>query len=62
MQRIFVLRKIVGNTKDPTNGKLNPNWERPYKIIKLAGKGAYHLEDYEGKQVLKLGNSNNLRK
>ena len=50
------------NTNDSTNGKLDPNWEGPYKIMKLIGKGAYHLEDHEGKQVLRPWNSNNLRK
>ena len=34
----LVLRKDVGNTKDTVDGKLGPNWEGPYKIIKLAGK------------------------
>ncbi|GFS36376.1 hypothetical protein Acr_00g0045620 [Actinidia rufa] len=29
----LVLRKVLGNTKDPTDGKLGPNWEGPYKII-----------------------------
>ncbi|GFZ11148.1 hypothetical protein Acr_22g0005460 [Actinidia rufa] len=48
-------RKVVGNTKDPVDGKLVPNWEGPYKITKLTGKGAYHLEDLEGKQVPRLG-------
>ncbi|GFY95165.1 hypothetical protein Acr_10g0005500 [Actinidia rufa] len=27
----LVLRKVVGNTKDPTDNKLGPNWEGPYK-------------------------------
>ena len=56
------MRKIVGNTKDPTDGKLGPNWEGPYKIVKLAGKGAYYLKDREGKQVLKPWSSSKLRK
>ena len=28
----LVLRKVVGVAKDPTQGKLNPNWEGSYKI------------------------------
>ncbi|GFY85297.1 hypothetical protein Acr_04g0000350 [Actinidia rufa] len=39
----LVLRKVVGNTKDPTDGNLAPNWEGPYKIIKLAGRSSYYL-------------------
>ena len=28
----LVLWKVIGATKDPSQGKLNPNWEGPYKI------------------------------
>ena len=56
------MRKVVGNTKDPADEKLGPNWERPYKIVKLASKGAYYLKYSKGKQVLRPWNSNNLKK
>ena len=36
----LVLRKFVGNTKNPTWGKLEPNWEEPYRITAMAGVGA----------------------
>ena len=49
----LILRKIVGNIKDLVDGKLGPNWEGLYKITKLAGKGAYHLQDLKNKQVLR---------
>ena len=26
----LVLRKVMGAARDPTQGKLGPNWERPY--------------------------------
>ena len=58
----LILRKVVENTKDPMDGKLKPNWEGPYKIMKLARKGAYHLKVHEAKQVSRPWNSNNLRK
>ena len=58
----LILRKVVGNTKDLADGKLGPNWEWPYKIVKLAGKGDYYLENLEGKQASRPWNSNNLRK
>ncbi|XP_057482051.1 uncharacterized protein LOC130768985 [Actinidia eriantha] len=58
----LVLKKVIGNTKDPTDGKLGPNWEGSYKITKLAGRGSYYLEDTEGKEVPRPWNSNNLRK
>ena len=34
----LVLRNIVGNSKDPMDGKHGPNWEGPYKFIKLTVK------------------------
>ena len=40
----LVLRKIVGTAKNPTWGKLWPNWEGPYRITSQAGIGAYFLE------------------
>ncbi|GFS42838.1 hypothetical protein Acr_00g0081980 [Actinidia rufa] len=58
----LVLRKVVGNTKDPTDSKLGPNYEGPCKITKLAGRSSYYLEDAEGKEVPRLWNSSNLRK
>ena len=47
----LVLRKVVGNTKDPIQEKLNPNWEDPYKISKLFGTDAYNLEDLKDRQL-----------
>ena len=29
----LVLRKVTLATKDPTEGKLAPNWEGPYKVV-----------------------------
>ena len=43
----LVLRKVVGNTKNPAWGKLGPNWEGPYRITSMAGVGAYYLEDLD---------------
>lgn len=49
--RDWVLRKVLGNTVVLAEGKLGANWEGPYKVIGLAGKGTYHLEDLDGKAV-----------
>ena len=46
------MRKVIGNTEDLTDRKLDPNWEGPYKITKPVRKGVYYLENHEGKQVL----------
>ena len=57
----LVLRKVLGNTKNPTWGKLGPNWERPYRITSVAGIGAYYLEDLDEKTVLHPWNVNILK-
>ena len=56
------MRKVIGNTKDQADGKLDPDWEGPYKKVKLAGKGTYYLKSSKGKQALRPWNSNNLKK
>ena len=48
----LVLRKVLGTAKNPTWGKLGPNWEGPYCITLVAGIGAYHLEDLDENVVL----------
>lgn len=57
----LVLRKVTGNTKEPTDGKLGPNWEGPYKIRSVAGVGAYLLDNMEGEAVARPWNANNLK-
>ena len=31
----LVLRKVTLATKDPSEGKLGPNWEGPYKVVEV---------------------------
>ena len=31
----LVLRKVTLDTKNPSEGKLGPNWEGPYKVIEI---------------------------
>jgi hypothetical protein len=40
----WVLRKVTQATKDPSQGKLGPNWEGPYKVIQYYRKDTYHKE------------------
>ena len=40
----LVLRKIMGTAKNPTQEKLGPNWEGPYRITSRQRKDTYHLE------------------
>ena len=57
----LVLRKVVGAAKDPSWGKLGPNWEGPFWITSVAGIGAYYLEDLDEKVVPCPCNVNNLK-
>ena len=58
----LVLRKVLGNTKNPAWGKLGPNWEGPYRITSVAGIGTYYLEDLDEKTALHPWNVNNLKR
>ena len=58
----FVLRKVLGATKNLAWGKLRPNWEGPYRITSVAGIGAYYLEDLDEKTILHPWNVNNLKR
>ena len=58
----LVLRKVVGATKDPSWGKLGPNWEGPFRITSVAGIGTYYLEDLDEKVVPRPWNVNNLKR
>ena len=57
----LVLRKFLGNTKNPTWGKLGPNWEKPYRITSVVGICVYYLEDLDKKTELHPWNVNNLK-
>uniref|UniRef100_A0A2N9EQY5 Uncharacterized protein n=1 Tax=Fagus sylvatica TaxID=28930 RepID=A0A2N9EQY5_FAGSY len=41
----LVLRKVTLATRNPSEGKLGPNWEGPYKVIEVRRPGTYHLEE-----------------
>ena len=43
----LVLKKVVGTAKNPSWGKLGPNWEGPYRITLVVSTGAYYLEDLD---------------
>lgn len=50
--RDLVLRKVVGDTRNPAWGKLGPNWKEPYRVTSMAGIGAYCLEDLDEIPIL----------
>ena len=58
----LVLRKVLGTTKNPAQGKLRPNQEMPYCITYVARIGAYYLKDLEENVVSRHWNVNNLKR
>ncbi|RDX92241.1 hypothetical protein CR513_25658, partial [Mucuna pruriens] len=44
-----------------TNNKLTPNWEGPFRVIENVEKGAYRLEQLDGKRIRRTWNAANLR-
>ena len=57
----LVLRKFMGVAKDPSWGKLGPNWKGPFRITSVVGIGAYYLEDLDEKAIPRPWNVNNLK-
>ena len=57
-----VLRKVTQATKDPSQGKLSPNWEGSYKVVQYYKRGTYHLEDRHGKKLPHPWNAEHLKK
>ncbi|XP_019251180.1 PREDICTED: uncharacterized protein LOC109230106 [Nicotiana attenuata] len=45
----FILKKVFRSTKTANAGKLSPNWEGPYRVRGIAGKGSYEFETSDGK-------------
>jgi hypothetical protein len=58
----LVLRKVTLATKDPTQGKLGPTWEGPYKVVKFHRRGTYHLEKLDSTALLHPWNAEHLKK
>ena len=58
----LVLWKVMGAAKNPSQGKLGPNWEGPYKIMSWKRKGTYHLETLDGRKFQHPWNTEHLRK
>uniref|UniRef100_A0A2N9ES18 Uncharacterized protein n=1 Tax=Fagus sylvatica TaxID=28930 RepID=A0A2N9ES18_FAGSY len=58
----LVLRKVTLATRDPTQGKLGPNWEGPYRVIEIHRRGTYHLEAMDGRRLPHPWNIEHLKK
>ena len=58
----LILRKVMGAARDPTQGKLGPNWEGLYRIMSWQRKGTYHLETIDEQKLPHPWNTEHLRK
>ena len=58
----LVLKEVSLATKDPSYGKLGPNWEGPYRIIKCKRQGSYYLEALDGRKLEHPWNVEHLRR
>ena len=58
----LVLQKVMGAAKDPSQGKLGPNREGPYRITSWQRKGTYHLETMNGRKLQHSWNTEHLQK
>ena len=58
----LVLRKVMGATKDASQGKLRPIWEGPYKVASWHRKGTYHLETLDKQKLHHPWNAEHLKK
>ena len=59
---VYSLRKVMGAARDPTQGKLGPNWEGPYRITSWQKKCTYHLETLDEQKLHHPWNAKHLQK
>ena len=60
--RDLVLRMVTGTTSDPSQGKLGPNWEGPYRIASWQRKATYHMKTLDEKKLHHPWNTEHLKK
>ena len=58
----LVLKKLLPARKNPTHGKLGPNWEGPYIISRVVRLGNYELQTEEGKILHHAWNAEHLKR
>ena len=57
----LVLKKLLPVRKNPTHGKLRPNWEGPYIVSRVIRLGNYKLQTEEGKILPHSWNAEHLK-
>ena len=58
----LVLKNLLLTRKNPTHGKLGPNWEGPYIVSRVVGPGNYELQTEEGKVLPHSWNAEHLKR
>ena len=58
----MVLRRVFPNTKDPREGMLSPNWEGPYRVVRINRPGTCWLKKLDGRLVPRPWHVEHLRK
>ena len=58
----LVLRKVTLATKNPTQVKLGPTGEGPYRVVHYSRRGSYHLETIDGQKLPRPWNIEHLKK
>ena len=58
----LVLKKLLPIRKDPSQGKLGPNWEGPYIVSRVIRPGNYELQTEEGKTLPHSWNAKHLKR
>ena len=58
----LVLRKVTLATKNPTQVKLGPTGEGPYRVVHYSRRGSYHLETIDGQKLPCPWNIEHLKK
>ena len=62
LPRDLVLRKIFQNTQEPGVRAFGPNWEDPYKVLRIIQLKVYELEDLGGRALGHPWNAEHLKK
>ncbi|KAK3008782.1 hypothetical protein RJ639_014526 [Escallonia herrerae] len=58
----LVLHKLEVSNPKAATGKLSPNWEGPYRVLKVLKTGAYALGTLSGESIPRTWNAENLRR
>ena len=58
----IILNRVSLVTRNPTHGKLGPNWEGPYRVINCKRQGSYYLEALDGRKLEHPWNVEHLRR